>query len=128
MKAKVFLTILLACLVISLLGCTPTSTGPSMEPFKYDDLVMVDTSITQVGTSTMGAYVLFFERHQSRIANHDQVSVKFDGSLEKPIVEGALCIRGIEYSSDKGKIFGVAITFKNREQMKEYWLRSNIIK
>ena len=122
MKRKVFLTILLACLVVSFWGCAPAT--KTNESFKYDDLVVVDTSTIGLhvgfGGTSAGVYVFFFEEHQSRIAFNNQVSIKFDGSLERPVVEGTLSLKNSNILYE-GKIFGVVITFKDREQMKEYW-------
>lgn len=95
------------------------------ESIRYDDfLVRIDSSVISVqeglGGGSKGVYVLFFENRPTRIAYTDQVSVKFDESLSKPIVE-AMLRTSDDHIPNEGKLFNVVITFKNREQMNQYW-------
>lgn len=121
-------TLLLSLVIVLVgLGCLSFS-GCSLEKeeiVRCDDLIMVNLSTIGVqagfGGASMGVYVLFFENHPTGIAYLNQVTIKFDTSLCKPTVEAILKLRS-DYIPDEGKLFNVVITFKDKEQMLEYWL------
>jgi hypothetical protein len=119
--SKILSVLLVGLGCLSFLGCGMEKE----EPVSYEDLVMVNLSTISVpkgfGGSSMGVYVLFFEDHPTRVAYLDQVAVKFDAILNEPTVEAMLRLKS-HYKQNVGKLFNVVITFKNKEQMLEYWL------
>ena len=113
MFKKVLLFVLLGVILIGALGCV-------VQQIERNDLVMVNSSIAEVGIfSSTGVYVFFFEDYQTIRAEPSVIQIQFDSSIDKPIV------KIIHYGGSRPKyseVASVQVIFKDKEQMKEYWL------
>jgi len=125
MKKRLF-TVLMIVLLIGVVGCDPVEPQVQSEQSEYvlerDDLIMVNFSIVESGIIISGIYVFFFEGHSTMLAFPEDIQIKFDSSLNKPIVR-AKSFKVLKGTfNDRMTMKGVEAFFKDKEQMQEYWL------
>ncbi|HXK32258.1 MAG: hypothetical protein A2Z68_02065 [Candidatus Nealsonbacteria bacterium RBG_13_38_11] len=85
-----------------------------------DDLIMVNISTIRDGFGSHGVWVFFFEKCHAVQVFAGGIKIKLDSSItDKPIVE-----IGNLFSTVEQGLMGreITVTFKDREQMKEYWV------
>lgn len=96
---KVLIIALLSVLVIGIVACH----APQSILIERDDLIMVNK------TSGWDGYAFFFENHPTLTAYTYKVQIRFDASVEKPIVRFA--------KSGETRVY-----FRDRDQMTQYWV------
>lgn len=118
MIKKVLFTVLVIVLLAGIVGCGPAQSQPEYT-FERNDLIMVNITTTVAGFGSTGVYVFFFENYPTTKAVSTQVRIKFDTRVEKPVVRA----KEITNRTMLGEVIkGVTVTFKDKEQMKEYWI------
>ena len=113
MLKRILLLVLLGTLLVGVLGC---ESSPPEFALERDDLIMINLSTTQSGFGSTGVYVFFFENYPTKQAYNHDVEIRFDESLERPVV------RAKEMHGWSSHIYGVEVFFRDREQMLEYWI------
>ncbi len=116
MFRKLLLGIILIVSLIGIMGCAPKPELESapLPAFINRDLIVIEPEINI--RAYQSCYIFFLENHSAMHAYAREITIRFDSSLDKPIIRA----EGLG-TQDTGLMRNVEVTFRDKKQMAEYW-------